>query len=161
MILNKTKTKVMLATGKWIEERMRNQQLQVKLNTIELKQVGSKKLLGDTIDQKLSFDDHIDEFCNKLCQRVVAVSKIKWFLPLEQRKAFYNAMIKQSCMPPMYGPRAPLGICREFFVSRSKVHALSLTPSREQRVMNCLRDWISFPFTLKWKWTSVFRFTNV
>ena len=77
MILNKTKTKVMLATGKWIEERMRNQQSQVKLNTIELKQVGSKKLLGDTIDQKLSFDDHIDEFCNKLCQRVVAASKIK------------------------------------------------------------------------------------
>ena len=76
MILNKTKTKVMLATGKWIEERMRNQQSQVKLNTIELKQVGSKKLLGDTIDQKLSFDDHIDEFCNKLCQRVVAASKI-------------------------------------------------------------------------------------
>ena len=98
MILNKTKTKVMLATGKWIEERMRNQQLQVKLNTIELKQVGSKKLLADTIDQKLSFDDHIDEFCNKLCQRVVAVSKIKWFLPLEQRKAFYNAMIKQTIL---------------------------------------------------------------
>ena len=53
----------MLATGKWIEKRMNNQQLQVKLNTTELKQVSSQKLLGVTIDQKLSFDDHIDELC--------------------------------------------------------------------------------------------------
>ena len=29
MIPNETKTKVMLATGKWIEKRMNNQQLQV------------------------------------------------------------------------------------------------------------------------------------
>ena len=48
-------------------------------------------------------------------------------------------------MSPMYGPRAPLGICREFFVSRGEdVHALSLTPTRKQTVMNCSRDWIGF-----------------
>ena len=44
MILNETKTKAMLATGKWIQKRMNNQQLQVKLNTTELlKQGGAHK----------------------------------------------------------------------------------------------------------------------
>ena len=78
----------MLATGKWIEEK----------NATVLKQVSSQKLLGVTIDQKLSFDDHIDKLCNKLCQRIAVLSKIKRFLPLEQRKAFYNAMIKQTTL---------------------------------------------------------------
>ena len=67
-------------------------------NATVLKQVSSQKLLGVTIDQKLSFDDHIDKLCNKLCQRIAVLSKIKWFLPLEQRKAFYNAMIKQTML---------------------------------------------------------------
>ena len=88
----------MLATGKWIEKRMNNQSCKLKLNTTELKQVSSQKILGVTIDQKLSFDDHIDELCNKLSQRIAVLSKIKWFLPLEQRKAFYNAMIKQTIL---------------------------------------------------------------
>ena len=77
MILNETKTKAMLATGKWIEKRMNNQSCKLKLNTTELKQVSSQKILGVTIDQKLSFDDHIDELCNKLSQRIAVLSKIK------------------------------------------------------------------------------------
>ena len=78
MILNETKTKAMLATGKWTEKRVNNQQLQDKLNTTELKQVSSQKLLSVTIDQKLSFDDHIDELCNvKLCQRIAVLLKNK------------------------------------------------------------------------------------
>ena len=39
--------------------------------------MSSQKLLGVTIDQKLSFDDHIDKLCNKLCQRIAVLSKIK------------------------------------------------------------------------------------
>ena len=60
------------------KECWNNQQLQAKLNTTELKQVSSQKLLGVTIDQKLSFDDHIDELCNvKLCQRIAVLLKSK------------------------------------------------------------------------------------
>ena len=57
-------------------------------------------------------------------------------------------------MPAMYGPRAPLGICREFFVSRSEVHALSLTPTREQTVINCSQIGLASP-------SSVFKRINV
>ena len=88
----------MLATNKWTEKRMNNQQLPA--NATEL---------------KLSFDDHIDKLCNKLCQRI--------------------PMLRRICV---YGPLAPLGICIRFFVSRSKVHTLSLTPTGEQTVLNYL-----------------------
>ena len=60
-------------------------------NATVLKQVSS-------LDQKLSFDDHIGKLCNKLCQRIAVLSKIKRFLHLEQRKAFYNAMTKQTIL---------------------------------------------------------------
>ena len=49
----------MLATNKWTEKRMNNQQLPA--NATEL---------------KLSFDDHIDKLCNKLCQRIPKVRRI-------------------------------------------------------------------------------------
>ena len=114
MILNETKTKAKQATGKWIEKRMNKQLLQIKLNTTELKQVNSQKILGATIDHKLPFDDYIDELCNnKLCQQIVVFSRIKRFLALEQRKAYDNDC-KRCFM-------SPLGICRGFFVSRSEV----------------------------------------
>lgn len=61
MILNETKTKIMLGTGKWLDKRLGNQQLQVKLNASDLEQVHSQKLLGVKIDCKLSFDAHIDD----------------------------------------------------------------------------------------------------
>ena len=50
-------------------------------------------------------------------------------------------------MPPMYGPCAPLGICRGFSVSRSEVHALT----RQQTVMNCSRDLDWLPLHLEVK----------
>ena len=95
----------------------------------------------------------------------VPVQWCQWFLArkscilVNERQCFTTTpwWSKQYCMPPMYGPRAPLGICRGFFLSRSEVHALSLTPTREQTVVNCSRDWIGFPFPLRWSWTSVFR----
>ena len=33
--------------------------------------------MSQLIDQKLSFDDHIEELCNKFCQRIAVLGKIK------------------------------------------------------------------------------------
>ena len=55
----------MLATNKWTEKRMNNQQLPA--NATEL---------------KLSFDDHIDKLCNKLCQRIPMLRRICVYGPL-------------------------------------------------------------------------------
>ena len=66
MILNEQKTKVMLGTGKWLDKKLEQLQLQLKLNASELEQVNPQKLLGVTIDSKLSFDDHIDNLCSSV-----------------------------------------------------------------------------------------------
>ena len=62
--------------------------------------MSSQKLLGVTIDQKLSFDDHIDELCNKLCQRIAVLGKINSFLPLKQKKALKQTMLYASNIWP-------------------------------------------------------------
>ena len=59
----------------------------------------------------------------------VPVQWCQWFLArkscilVNERQCFTTTpwWSKQYCMPPMYGPRAVLGICRGFFVSRSEV----------------------------------------
>ena len=54
MILNEQKTKVMLGTGKWLDKKLEQLQLQLKLNASELEQVNPQKLLGVTIDNLCS-----------------------------------------------------------------------------------------------------------
>ena len=52
------------------------------------------KLLGLNIDEKLSFEIHVDELCKKLAKRIAVLRKIRSYLPLRQRKLFYNSMIR-------------------------------------------------------------------
>ena len=59
-----------------------------------LEQVESAKLLGVEIDSELSFTIHIDKLCKKLSQRIGVLNGIKACLPLTQRMAYYNAVIK-------------------------------------------------------------------
>ena len=94
-ILNETKTKTMLICGKRLGKKLSDQQLQVQVNHTELEQVHTHTLLGVKIDDKLSFDEHIEDLCKTLSQRIAVLKKIKSFLPLEQRILYYNVMIKQ------------------------------------------------------------------
>ena len=98
MILNETKTKSMLVTGKRLAKKMEQSTLQLHVNSTELEQVSSHKLLGVTIDSQLTFDQHVENLCTKLSQRIAALRKIRRFLPLDQRKLYYNAMIKQTML---------------------------------------------------------------
>ena len=95
MLLNESKTKSMLVTGKRLVKKMDHSALQLRLKSSELNQVHSQKLLGVTIDSQLSFDQHVDDLCKKLAQRIAVLRKIRRSLPLDQRKLYYNAMIKQ------------------------------------------------------------------
>ena len=54
--------------------------------------------LGVIIDQELTSDKHINELLKKLGQRLGVLRKIKRFLPLDQRKQYYNTMVKQVMM---------------------------------------------------------------
>ena len=98
MILNESKTKSMLVTGKRLGKKVEQSTLQLHVNSTELEQVSSHKLLGVTIDNQLTFDQHIENLCTKLSQRIAVLRKIRRSLPLDQRKLYGNAMIKQTML---------------------------------------------------------------
>ena len=97
MVLNETKTKTMLVAGKHLRKKMSSTSLTVNVNSVELEQVQSHKLLGVIIDIKLNFL-HIDNLCKKLTQYIAVLKKIRRHLPLDQRIVYYNTMIKQTMM---------------------------------------------------------------
>ena len=83
MILNESKTRSMLVTGKRLVNKMEQSTLQLHVNSTELKQVSSHKLLGVTIDSQLTFDQHIENLCTKLSQRIAVLQNIRHSLPFD------------------------------------------------------------------------------
>ena len=98
MVLNKSKTKTMLVAGKRLHKKMSSTSLTVHVNSVELKQVQSHKLLGVIIDTQLNFNEHIDNLWKKLTQCIAVLKKIRHHLPLDQRILYYKTMIKQTMM---------------------------------------------------------------
>ena len=90
----------MLVAGKRLHKKTSSTSLTVHVNSVELEQVQSHKLLGTVIiDTQLNFNEHIDNLCKKLTQRTAVLkNKIRRYLPLDQRILYYNAMIKQTMM---------------------------------------------------------------
>lgn len=95
MVFNESKTKTMLVAGKRLHQKMSSTLLTVHVNSVELEQVQSQKLFDGIIDTQL-FNEHIDNLCKKLTQRIAVLKKIRRYLPLDQRIIYYNAMIKQT-----------------------------------------------------------------
>ena len=59
-----------------------------------MEQVCAHKLLGIKLDEQLNSNQHIDDLRRKLSQRIGVLNKIKRNLPINERKLFYNPMIK-------------------------------------------------------------------
>ena len=97
-MLNESKTKAVLVTRKRLVKKMEHSTLQLRLKSSGLNQVHSQELLGVTIDSHLSFDHRVDDLCKKLTQRIAVLPNIIRSLPLDQRKLYYNAMIKQAML---------------------------------------------------------------
>ena len=94
MVLNATKTKSLLVTGKRLEKKALDKDLKISCNGTEIEQVTSQKLLGVKLDSHLSFTEHIDDLCKMVSQRIAVLKKIKRNLPLAERKLYFNALIK-------------------------------------------------------------------
>ena len=82
-----------------------------KLLGITYKLLGiTYKLLGITIDSLLTFDQHVENLCKKVAQRIGVLRNIRRFLPLEQRKLYYNTMIKPILL---YGSKVWVSCSKE------------------------------------------------
>ena len=53
----------------------------------------SEKLLGIIIDNKLTFEEHVERLCKKASQKVSALARISSLMRFEQRKRIVNSFI--------------------------------------------------------------------
>ena len=91
--INEDKTNVMIVAGKRLESKL-DFQPSVNFSDQELvSNVSSATILGSDIDSHLSFRQHVNKICKKLCPRIALLRKIKVYLPLKQRLLYYNSII--------------------------------------------------------------------
>jgi len=126
MVLNASKTKSVLVTGKRLEKKAPDTNLKLSCNGSEIEQTTSQKLLGVKLDTHLSFTEHIDDICKKVSQRIAVLKKIKRNLPLAERKLYFNALIK---------PIMLCGSCAWCTASEDNIIRVSKLQKRAARVI--------------------------
>ena len=95
MILNAPKTKSLIVTGKRLKNKLSDGNFNINyVNGGVIEQVCVHKLLGLKFDEQLNFNEHIEDLCKKLSQRIGVLNKIKRNLPINERKLFYKALVK-------------------------------------------------------------------
>ena len=58
----------------------------IKIKESAIESSNSEKLLGVTIDSKLSFDDHITILCRKTSQKLHALSRVASYMSFGKKK---------------------------------------------------------------------------
>ena len=87
MVLNPGKCHFMLFGAK------KNEQLDLICNDITLKHSSHEKILGVTIDNKLSFDEHIINICKTANKKLNALSRINHYMKQNQKKILLQSFI--------------------------------------------------------------------
>ena len=67
--------------------------LSVKVDQFEIKNSNYEKLLGITIDNKLSFNEHVSSLCKKASQKLHALARVSCYMNLEKRRTIMKAFI--------------------------------------------------------------------
>ena len=68
----------------------------LNVNTIKIKESQSVVLLGLTIDNQLTFKDHIETLCRNASYKLHALRRIRKYLTTEKAKLLYNAFINSQ-----------------------------------------------------------------
>ena len=86
LTINCTKTKFMLFHT--------NKNINVQINNTIIEQVHTFKLVGITLDSKLTWNSHIDELMKKLSAVTALLARAKHDLPQELKLLLYNGLFK-------------------------------------------------------------------
>ena len=70
-----------------------DESLSIKVDKFELSNTTSQKLLGVTIDNKLTFKQHVTTLCNKASQKLHALSRVSNYMSFRQRKIIMHSFI--------------------------------------------------------------------
>ena len=70
-----------------------NEQFDLIYNGITLKHISHEKMLGVTIDNKLSFDEHIINICKTANKKFNALSRINHYMKQNQKEILLSSFI--------------------------------------------------------------------
>ena len=97
---NASKRHVLLSTDR---------QVHVNIGIAQIGKKQNEKLLGVTIDSKLSFDKHIQQICSRASAKLKALARIGPFMNITKRKilmnAFFNAQFSYCPLTRMFHSR--------------------------------------------------------
>ena len=94
MILNSSKTKVMLVTTNQKRQRLSNDNLNLNINNNALNMISNDKILGVFVDDNLTWSHHVKHLSKKISSSIWLLSKIKKFLTKDHRVQFYKSYIQ-------------------------------------------------------------------
>ena len=96
MALNLSKTKVMLITTRQKRQVLENAFPAITVSNHTLEEVRNHTLLGVTIDNNLSWTDHLSNVSKGLSKKTYQLTRIKSYLNAQSRKLFYTAHIQSA-----------------------------------------------------------------
>ena len=94
MLLNSSKTKIILVATNQKRQRLDKEVLDLKFNEESLSMISNDKILGVFVDQNLTWSDHIRNLSKKITSSIWLLSKVKKFLSQEHRILFYKYYIQ-------------------------------------------------------------------
>ena len=100
MLLNSSKTKIMLVTTNQKRQRLDKEILDLKFNEESLSMISNDKILGVFVDQNLTWSDHIRHLSKKITSSIWLLWKVKKFLSQEHRILFYKLNMIQIIYDP-------------------------------------------------------------
>ena len=68
-----------------------NYEVSVNINEFEIESSDKEKLLGISIDTRLSFEHHITSLCKKSSQQFYALARIDHYVDFEKRRSLMKA----------------------------------------------------------------------
>ena len=96
MFIYEKKTKCILIGTQQRLSRLECHKFTINVNNIPIDCVDNEKLLGVRIDNSLQYTKHVDDVCRSLASKLALLKRIKWYLPLQYRKLYFNAYILPS-----------------------------------------------------------------
>ena len=92
LVLNQSKTKWMLfGTRQKLEH---SSDIEIQFHGQNIERVSSFCYLGVTLDEHLSWNEHVEIICNKVSKRVGLLSRIRPYLTQKAAKCVYNCLIQ-------------------------------------------------------------------
>ena len=122
------KTKYILFTNKKLESC-----LPLFLNFDIIKQCDYHKVLGLTLDSKLSFKVHVQEVCKKLARSISLLYNLKDFMPLKVLLTIYYSHVYPhlSYCLPIWGSTYPTYLQSIFLLQKRAIRLITKSPFLE------------------------------